>query len=127
MVSQDEIGVTHRCGVILGKGKSICYIVDENETKQSHYNEFSGNPNLEGIIEVQYFFNQNHKLLGILLKIKIRSLDDKFEYVIDPSDEFIDCILVTNEIHFINKVGKTMFELRKIDVLAIQRYNDQYR
>ena len=126
MVSQDEIGITHRCGVIACEDKSICYIVDENETKQSHYNEFHDNSNLECSIGVEYFFNVNHDLVGILLNIKIRSRDDKFEYVIEPSDEFISCILDTSEIYFISKSGKIMFEMRKIDVSAIQRYNAQY-
>ncbi len=127
MIFKEEIGVTHECGVVSNGGKSTCYIIDENKSKQTRYNELSDNPSLESSMDVNYFFNVSGQLVGITITVRVRSLDDKFEYVVEPSEEFISCILDTNEIHFINKSGKTMFEMRKMDISAIQRYNAQYR
>ena len=126
MIFKEELGVTHECGVISIGNKSTCYIIDENESKQTRYNELSDNPSLESSVDVNYFSNVLRQLVGITITVRVRSLDDKFEYVVEPSEEFISCILDNNEIHVINKSGKTMFEMRKMDISAIQRYNAQY-
>ena len=126
MVSQDEIGVTHQCSVITHKGRSICCIVDENKSKQARYNELSDNLNLESSLDVNYFSNAFGQLVGITITLRVRSLDDKFEYVIEPFDEFISCLLDANEIHFINKTGKTLFKMSEMNLSAVQRYNALY-
>ena len=125
MVTQKELGVTHNCDVVEMNSKSVCCIYDKNPLNQIRYARFSENPNLQAKIAVNYYFEdpEQTKLLGITLKLNIISLDDTFEYVLDPSDEFTENIVRTKEIQFSNSTTKNMFTLSKIDTTTIEKYH----
>ncbi len=129
MVTQKELGITHDCDVVEIKGKSVCCIFDKNHLNQSRYDGFSENSNLQAKIVVNYYFEdpEQAKLLGITLTLNIISLDDVFEYILDPSDEFTTTIVTTKEIQFLDSTKNNMFTLNGIDTTTIEKYNKLFQ
>lgn len=109
---------THQTKVIQVNGEPIACIIDLNPLNKGRYDSFSENPDLEAVLSATGLFSAD-EVYGMLLKLKIKSLDDFFEYTLQPDDEFIHILIKSGEIYFVGNQPKPFFTLRKLDVGSV--------
>lgn len=114
----DEMNITHHTEVFHIAGKPTACIIDANPLNKKRYDSFSENPDLEASLSATGVFSEE-KSLGMFLKLKIKSLDDFFEYVLQPNEEFTDVLIKSEEIFFIGEQLKPIFTIRKLDVGSV--------
>lgn len=114
----DGIDITHQAKVFHVKGEPISCIIDQNPLNKSRYDSFNENPDLMGSLNPIVVESEDYGFV-IIIQLKIKSLDDFFEYTVLPDDEFIDVLIKTGQIVFVDNQLKAVFTIGKLNINGV--------
>lgn len=103
---------THATGVFHIKGQPIPVILDDNELNIPKYNAFM-KENVEQSVKATEVYEEissgESVPRGIIITLRMRTLNDYMEFVIIPDDEFITELVAGKRIYFGNSKGVSFF------------------
>ena len=104
---------THKSVVLHIQQNPVACIIDSDSDHRLHYQSLDESSEIRATLTG---FLNKHEDAGLLLglQLKIQSQETIFEYVVYPTEEFVDAVIFTESIFIIDEKMGQLYHLKKI-------------